>query len=72
MPASVQKDLAYFHQYAYAIPRDTKLTWKYEPDKVLVTTTWTITTEPLQGSEKAIIQGLDSAPLLAHRQRPEI
>ena len=31
LPAA--KDLEYFHRYAYAIPRDTKLAWQYEPAK---------------------------------------
>jgi len=52
-----EKDLEYFHRYAYAIPRDTKLSWQYDAAKGSVATTWKITTEPLKGTEKQVIQG---------------
>ena len=52
-----RKDLATFYQYAFAIPRDTKLSWKYDSAKGVVTTTWKITTEALKGTEHRVIQG---------------
>lgn len=56
-PLPAPKDLEYFHRYAFAIPRDTKLTWDYNPDAGALTTTWKVSTEPLKGSETRIIQG---------------
>ncbi len=56
-PLPARKDLAYFHRYAFAIPRDSKLAWKYDPARGEVATTWTITTEVLKGSESQVIQG---------------
>jgi len=49
-PLPAAKDLDYFHNYAYAIPRDTKISWQYDPVKGLVTTNWKITTEALKGA----------------------
>jgi endoglucanase Acf2 len=51
------KDLEYFHSYAYAVPRNTELSWKYDATKGAVTTNWKITTESLKGDQKQIIQG---------------
>ena len=56
-PLPAARDLAYFHTYAYAIPRKTEASWKYDPAAGRVTTTWKITTELLKGTEKRIIQG---------------
>ena len=56
-PLPAAKDIAYVHRYAYAIPRDTQLSWQYEPAEGRVATTWQITTEALQGNEKQVIQG---------------
>ena len=55
-PLPARSDLAFFHRYAFAIPRD-KLTWNYDPAKGEVATTWTVTTEVLKGSESQVIQG---------------
>jgi endoglucanase Acf2 len=52
-----QKDLETFHKYAYAIPRDSKVTWQWDSVKALATTKWTLTTEALKGTEKQVIQG---------------
>ncbi len=56
-PLPARKDLAYFHRYAFAIPRDSKLTWKYDAARGTVTSTWTVTTEILKGNEPQVIQG---------------
>jgi len=56
-PLPSQKDFEYFHRYAYAIPRDTKISWQYDAAKGMVATNWKITTELLKGTEKQIIQG---------------
>ncbi len=56
-PLPAARDLEYFHQYAYAIPRSTTLSWAYHAGKGTVTTTWEVTTEPLRGKETRIIQG---------------
>ena len=52
-----EKDLEYFHRYAYAIPRDTKLSWQFDAPKGVVVTTWKITTDSLKGTGKEVIQG---------------
>lgn len=56
-PLPAAKDLQYFHQFAYAIPRDTSVSWQYDAAKGMVTTTWKVATEALKGDEKQIIQG---------------
>jgi endoglucanase Acf2 len=56
-PLPSPKDIAYFHDYAFAIPRDTKMTWHYDPVKGELATDWKITTQPLKGTNQQIIQG---------------
>ena len=56
-PLPDKKQLAYFHQYAYAIPRDSKMTWDYSPQRGEVATTWNLATELLKGAEHRLIQG---------------
>jgi len=50
-------DLALFQKYCYAVPRDSRLTWDYSPAAGTVTTHWHLDTEPLQGTEKRLLQG---------------
>jgi endoglucanase Acf2 len=56
-PLPTAKDIATFYKYAFAIPRDTKMTWQYDPAKAVVNTTWKITTDLLKGNNHEIIQG---------------
>lgn len=56
-PLPAVKDIAAFHRYAYAIPRNTQLAWKYDPAKAAITTTWKITAEPLKGDNTQVLQG---------------
>jgi endoglucanase Acf2 len=56
-PLSAAKDIATFHSYAFAVPRETRLTWQYDADQGTISTHWKIRTEPLQGAETQIIQG---------------
>ncbi len=56
-PLPARTDLATFQQFAYAIPRDSRLTWTYSPEKATVETKWHLETEVLQGTEKRLIQG---------------
>ncbi len=56
-PLPQPADLAYFAKYAFAIPRDSRMTWAYDPAAAEVTTDWHLTTEPLQGTETRLIQG---------------
>jgi endoglucanase Acf2 len=51
------KDISTFAKCAYAIPRKTTLSWKYDPKAGEVKQTWTVTTEPLKGSQNEIVQG---------------
>ena len=66
-PLAKNSDLALFHQFAYAIPRDSKMTWDYQPEKAQVVTKWHLTTQPLQGTETRLVQGW-----LAHHWRDTI
>ena len=56
-PLPQASDLARFYQYAFAVPRDSRLTWAYDAETGKVTTTWKLTTQPLRGTEHAVIQG---------------
>jgi endoglucanase Acf2 len=56
-PLTQKTDLKYFRQFAYAIPRDSKISWEYSADKAQVTTKWHVETEALQGTEKRVLQG---------------
>ena len=55
LPAA--KDLAYFHKYAFAVPRETQFSWKYDAAHGVVTTLWNIKAEALKGSQTQVIQG---------------
>jgi endoglucanase Acf2 len=52
-----EKDLAMFHQYAFAVPRDTRLSWHYDRRAGTITTTWKVIAEPLKGTGKSVLQG---------------
>jgi len=56
-PLPAEKDLATFHQHAFAVPRDTKLSWNYDRNAGAITTTWKVTVEPLKGTARSVIQG---------------
>ena len=59
-----KSNLAYFAQYAYAVPRDSQMNWTYDPAAGAVTTSWHLATQILKGSEPRVIQGW-----LAHHWR---
>jgi endoglucanase Acf2 len=46
-----------FHTYAFAVPRNTQMSWTYSQNSGSVTTNWQLTTEALQGSNTATLQG---------------
>lgn len=48
-----------YAEYAYTVPRDTKVTWQYNEQTAKLKTTWEITTENLKGdvSRKNVLQG---------------
>lgn len=56
-PLTAKTDLATFQKYAYAIPRSSRMTWTYSPEKAEVETQWHLDTQVLQGTEKRLIQG---------------
>ncbi len=57
-PLPSEKDLALFHQHAFAVPRDTQLSWNYDRNAGTVTTTWKVIAEPLKaGAGKGVMQG---------------
>lgn len=52
------EDLSYFETFAYSIPRNTEVTWDYQPELAKIDVTYTIITENLKGeSENRILQG---------------
>lgn len=63
-PLAKTSDLKLFHQFAYAIPHDSQMTWDYQPENAQVVTKWHLETQPLQGNEKRLVQGF-----LAHQWR---
>lgn len=56
-PLPSPERFALFHKHAYAVPRDSKLQWNYDRNASTLSTTWKLTTEPLQGTEKRTLQG---------------
>jgi endoglucanase Acf2 len=53
-----RNELAAFAEYAYAIPRNTSVTWEYDHTKNEVKTQWNITTNNLKGeSQNNVLQG---------------
>lgn len=46
-----------FAQYAYAVPRQSLFTWKYDPAAGQVVTDWKLVTQALQGTNLDTIQG---------------
>lgn len=53
-----RSDIALFHRVAFAVPRESRLTWFYDPVKARVVTAWRITAAPLkQGVSSDVIQG---------------
>ena len=51
-------DMAKFAPYAPVVPRSTKVTWNYSPEKGELATNWTLQTENLAGgAERDVIQG---------------
>ncbi|WP_309400394.1 discoidin domain-containing protein [Cerasicoccus maritimus] len=49
--------LSGFDIYAYAIPRDTMMTWSYNPADGFVRTNWTVTAQALKGANTTVLQG---------------
>ncbi|RYG65747.1 hypothetical protein EON80_16755, partial [bacterium] len=56
-PLPAATDLPLFAKYAYTIPRETRMSWDYSPQRGEVSTAWHIETEALQGTEKRLLQG---------------
>ncbi|HEX8910842.1 MAG TPA: glycosyl hydrolase, partial [Humisphaera sp.] len=56
-PLPAATDIKAFHEHAFAVPRDTKLSWDYDRAAGTVTTTWKIDAEPLKGTSKQVLQG---------------
>ena len=52
-----QADFTTFQQYAYAVPRNSTVAWTYDEQAATLATTWTLTAQPLQGNNTAVLQG---------------
>ena len=50
-------DLALLHQYASAIPRETRFDWTFDPEQGAITTIWTVNAESLTGGDTTVLQG---------------
>ncbi|MEZ0264614.1 MAG: glycosyl hydrolase [Phycisphaerae bacterium] len=56
-PLPATKDIDVFRQHAFAVPRDTTLSWNYDRAAGTIETKWKVTADPLKGSSKAVLQG---------------
>lgn len=56
-PLGQPSDIKLFRRFADAIPRDSRLSWNYDPARGEVVTQWHLETELLQGTEKRLLQG---------------
>ncbi|MCD8393673.1 MAG: discoidin domain-containing protein [Bacteroidales bacterium] len=59
LPGGDVKKLSEYEEYAYNVVRDTKVSWKYDPKKGTISTTWAVTAENLISGAKGgdVIQG---------------
>ncbi|HEX8341218.1 MAG TPA: glycosyl hydrolase [Tepidisphaeraceae bacterium] len=53
-----KSDFALLRAHAFAVPRDSRLSWKYDPAAAIVAATFDVRTEPLKGDERRVVQGL--------------
>ncbi|MGJ8658043.1 MAG: glycosyl hydrolase [Akkermansiaceae bacterium] len=58
LPDNKPATIKAFERFAYAFIRDTKIDYKYDQQKSQVTTTYSVTTQPMQGSNKSTIFAL--------------
>ena len=56
-PLPSARDISYFHDHAFAVPRQTTLSWKYDRQAGTIATTWKVEAEALKGTNKSVIQG---------------
>jgi endoglucanase Acf2 len=56
-PLPDAKSIALFRKTAFAVPRDTRLSWSYDRAAGTLTTTWKVEAEPLKGTSRAVLQG---------------
>jgi endoglucanase Acf2 len=54
---SAPSDAAGLQKTAYAVPRDSRLTWRLDQAAGEVVTTWTVTAEALRGTSTEVLQG---------------
>jgi endoglucanase Acf2 len=52
-----QANFSTFQQYAYAVPRNSTVSWAYNEEAGTLATTWNVTAQALQGSNTAVLQG---------------
>lgn len=52
-----QEGAEVYHQYAFAVPRDTRFDWRYDPSAGVVLTGWQVNAEAVQGSSIDVLQG---------------
>jgi endoglucanase Acf2 len=58
LPDASEKTLALFRKYAYSHVTDTRVSWTYEPKSATVTTTFSFTTHPWEGTERGTLFAL--------------
>jgi endoglucanase Acf2 len=66
-PLPKAEDLPLFYRYAFAIPRETQLSWKYKRAAGQLQTDWQINAEALQGTNQQVLQGF-----LPHHYRDNV
>ena len=52
-----RQSLSLFYRHAYALPRSSTVSWDYNEDAATVSTTWSLETEVLRGSDNGVLQG---------------
>ncbi|MFT6792600.1 MAG: endoglucanase Acf2 [Rubritalea sp.] len=58
LPDSKEATIKYYEKFAYAFIRDTKITYAYDQEKAMVTTNYSVKTQPMQGSNKETLFAL--------------
>jgi hypothetical protein len=52
-----REDAALLARHAYAVPRDTRVSWAYDREAGAVTSTFTTTADALRGTDRTVLQG---------------
>ncbi|MCX7407649.1 MAG: glycosyl hydrolase [Planctomycetales bacterium] len=56
-PLPNSNDIGTFHKHAFAVPRDTQLSWNYDRQAGSISTIWKVIADALKGTDKRVLQG---------------